>query len=97
MIVIKEKVQLGGLIDKRLEDMGFDERQHGPELRDAAKAYYLGLAQEHLDNTEASVLDDVVHDYEGDVLGFVAGYEACLRSHGDNRNTGRTASQGGRS
>jgi hypothetical protein len=80
MIVTIDKAQLEGLIDKRLEDMSFDEREHGPELQNAAKAYYLELVQEHLANTEASVLDDVVHDYEGDVLGFVAGYEACLKA-----------------
>jgi len=68
-------------VEKRLDDMGLNgERPHSPDIREAAKAYYLALVQEHLANTEASVLDDVVDDYEGDVLGFVAGYEACLKA-----------------
>jgi len=68
-------------IERRLDDMGLNgERPHSRELRDAAKAYYLELVQEHLANTEQTVLNDVVGDYEGDVLGFVAGYEACLRT-----------------
>jgi hemerythrin-like domain-containing protein len=70
-------------VEKRLDDMGLNgERPHSPKLRDAAKAYYLELVQEHLANTEQVVFDDVVDDYEGDVLGFVAGYEACLKAHG---------------
>jgi len=73
---------IGHEVERRLDDIGLNgERPHSPELREAAEAYYLGLVREHLANTEASVLDDVVDDYGSDVLGFVAGYEACLKVH----------------
>jgi hypothetical protein len=74
---------IGHEVERRLDDMGLNgERPHSPELRTAAKDYYLELVQEHLANTEQAVFDAVVDDYEGDVLGFVAGYEACLKAHG---------------
>ena len=79
---LKDSVKREALVDERLNDMGFDEREHGPELRDAAKAYYLELLQEHLDNAEDVVVNEYFDTSEGMVLGFVAGYEACLKSQG---------------
>ena len=80
MAITKEKARAEGLIDKRLKDMGLEEMGQGAEVRDAARAYYAGLVQEHLANTEESALDDCVDDYEGMVWGFVAGYQACLKA-----------------
>ena len=82
---LKDKAKLEALIEARLNDMGVGEletEEHVPGIRAASKEYYLSLIQGHLANTEASVLDDVVHDYEGDVWGFIAGYKTCLRNHG---------------
>ena len=82
---LKDKAKLEALIEARLNDMGVGEletEEHVPGIRAASKEYYLSCIQEHLANTEASVLDDVVHDYEVEVWGFIAGYKVCLRSHG---------------
>lgn len=62
-------------IEKRLDDMGLNEleRPNCQELRTKARDYYLNLISEEPDN-------DSIDDCEGIVLGFVAGYEACLNA-----------------
>ena len=69
------------LVEARLNDMGFDEREHGQELRAAAKQYYMGLIEEDLANGNDVLLNESFDSAEGLTLGFVAGYEACLRNH----------------
>lgn len=64
----------------KLDDMGFEERDHGSELRAAAKAYYLDLLQEHLENSDDMIFGEYFDDSVPFVLGFVAGYETCLKA-----------------
>jgi hypothetical protein len=77
---VENRAKCEALVDQRLNDMGFDEREHGPELRIAAKEYYMGLLQDHLDNSDDVIFNGYLDDSEGFVLGFVAGYEACLKN-----------------
>ena len=78
---LKDKTQLEALVEARLNDMGIGERDHGSELREPAKQYYLGLIEEDLANSEDVILNDCLDSAEGMTLGFIAGYEACLRSN----------------
>jgi len=78
----KDKAKCEALVEVRLNDMGFDEREHGPELRAAAKEYYIGLIVEDLENNKDVLFNESFDSAEGMTLGFVAGYEACLRNHG---------------
>ena len=78
---IENKAEREVLVEKRLNDMGFDEREHGPELRVAAKQYYMGLIEEDLANGNDVLLNESFDSAEGLTLGFVAGYEACLHNH----------------
>jgi hypothetical protein len=78
---VKDKARREALVEKRLDDIGFDEREHGSELRDAAKQYYLSLIDEDLENNEDVLFNECFDSAEGMTLGFVAGYEACLRNH----------------
>lgn len=77
----KDKAKREALVEKRLNDMGFDEREHGSELREAAKQYYMSLIQEDLVNSEDVLFNECFDNAEGMTLGFVAGYEACLKFH----------------
>jgi len=76
---VKEKADLEALIEARLIDMGIEEYEHGPELREPAKQYFLGLIKEDIANNEDVILKDSLDSAEGMTLGFIAGYEACLR------------------
>ena len=78
---IENKAEREVLVEKRLTDMGFDEREHGPELRVAAKQYFMGLIEEDLENNGDVLFNESFDSAEGVTLGFVAGYEACLRNH----------------
>ena len=77
----KDKAKYGALVEARLNDMGFDEREHGAELRAAAKKYYIDLIVENLENSDDIVFNESFDSAEGMTLGFIAGYEACLRNH----------------
>ena len=77
---VKDKAQLEALVEARLIDMGIEEREYGAEIRDPAKQYYMGLIEEDLANSEDVVLKDCLDSAEGMTLGFIAGYEACLRN-----------------
>lgn len=79
---LKDKAQLEALVEARLIDMGIEEREHGDQLWDPAKQYFLGLIEEDLANSEDVILDDCLDSAEGMTLGFLAGYEACLSAHG---------------
>jgi len=76
----KDKAQLEALVEARLIDMGIEEREYGPELREPTKQYYLGLIEEDMANSEDLILRDCLDSTEGMTLGFIAGYEACLRN-----------------
>jgi hypothetical protein len=78
MILTGEKAQVEALIDKRLDD---DTEDTG-EVRAAAKQYYLGLVQEDMDLNEGMTLSESLDGNELAVIGFMAGYETCLRNHG---------------
>jgi hypothetical protein len=73
---------VGHEVERRLDDMGLNgERPHSPELRAAARAYCLELVREETENTTQALLSEVVDSAEGMTLGFVEGYEACLKAH----------------
>ena len=78
---VKDKAKCEALVEKRLDDIGFDGREHGPELRAAAKQYYLSLIEEDLANNEDVLFNECFDSAEGLTLGFIAGYQACLSSH----------------
>lgn len=78
---VKDKVKCEALVEKRLDDMGFEEREHGSEVRAAAKEYYMSLIAEDLENNDDVLLNESFDSAEGMTLGFIAGYEACLRNH----------------
>lgn len=78
---VRDKVRCEALVEARLNDMGFDEREHGPELRQAAKQYYLSLIEEDLENNDDVLFNECFDSAEGMTLGFIAGYEACLRNN----------------
>ena len=65
-------------VEERLDDIGLTEREHGPEIRPAARAYYLSLIEEELENSDDVLISDCIDSLEGMAMGFVAGYEACL-------------------
>ena len=78
---VKDEAKREALVEARLNDMGFDERNHGAELRAAAKEHYIGLIVEDLANSEDVLFNESFDSAEGITLGFVAGYEACLKGH----------------
>ena len=78
---VKNKAKCEALVEKRLDDIGFDDREHGPELRAAAKQYYLRLIKEDLANSQDVLFNECFDSAEGLTLGFIAGYQACLKSH----------------
>jgi len=77
----KDKAHLEALVEARLIDMGIEEREYGPELRDPVKQYYLGLIEEDMANSEDVILRDCLDSAEGMTLGFIAGYETCLQNN----------------
>ena len=77
---VENRAKREALVDKRLDEMGFVEMEDGPEIRAAAKAYYLELLQDHLDNADDLIFTEYFGDSEGMVWGFVAGYEACFKA-----------------
>jgi hypothetical protein len=73
---------IGHEVEKRLDDMGLSgERPHSPELRAAARAYCVGLVREDIENTTQVSLSETLDSAEGMTLGFVAGYECCLKAN----------------
>lgn len=68
-------------VEKRLDDMGLDgDRPHSPELRAAARAYCLGLVREDIEGTTQALVSEALDSAEGMTMGFVAGYESCLKA-----------------
>ena len=76
-VIVQDKAKLRELIDKRLDD---DTGDIG-EIRAAANQYYSGLIQEDMENNEGMTLNESLDGNELAVLGFLSGYETCLRSH----------------
>jgi len=74
---IQDKGRLEVLIDKRLDD---DTEDTG-EVRATAKQYYLGRVQEDMKLSEDMTVNESLDGNELAVLGFLCGYEACLRNH----------------
>lgn len=74
---IQDKGRLEALIDKRLDD---DTEDTG-KARAAAKQYYLSLVQEDMERNEGMSLNESLDGNELAMIGFVAGYKACLRSN----------------
>ena len=62
-----------GLVPSRRE-------KHSTELLDAAKEYFVSLIQDDLDNSDDVLFNECFDTVEGMTLGFVAGYEACLKA-----------------
>lgn len=82
---LESKAKCEALVEAALNDMGLGtvpERENGVELRGAAKSYYMSLIQDELDNSDDVLLTECFATEEVLTLGFVEGYEACLRSHG---------------
>lgn len=78
---VKDKAKREALVEARLNDMGIE----GPELRAAAKQYYLSLIEEDLVNSDDVLFNESFDSAEGMTLGFIAGCEACLRNHGNRQ------------
>lgn len=76
--ITQDKAKPEDLIEKRLDDMTGDTG----EVRAAARRYYQRLVDEDIQLSEGIVLTNSLDSNELAVMGFVAGYEACLRSHG---------------
>jgi len=62
---VKDKARREALVEARLNDMGFDERNHGAELRAAAKEYYISLIVEDLENSEDVLFNESFDSAEG--------------------------------
>ena len=77
-VITQDKAKLKEMIDRRLDD---DTEDTG-EIRAAASQYYLGLIQEDIEINEGMTLNESLDGNELAVLGFIRGYETCLRSHG---------------
>ena len=81
---LENKAKCEALVESRLRDMGLGdepEREHGAELRVAAKQYYLGLIKDDSELSNDVLFNESFDSAEGLTLGFVDGYEACLRNH----------------
>jgi len=81
---LENKVRREALVEARLRDMGLGdepEREHGAELRAAAKQYYLSLIKDDLENSDDVLFNECFDSAEGMTLGFVVGYEACMEAH----------------
>jgi len=76
-VIIQDKAKRENLIDKRLDDNTEDTG----EVRAAAKQYYVGLVQEDMELNEGMTLNESLDGNELAVIGFLRGYEACLRNH----------------
>jgi len=76
-VVVKDKAKPEDLVDKVLGDITEDTG----EVRAAARQYYLGLVQEDLERSGGISLNESLDGNELAVIGFVTGYEACLRNH----------------
>lgn len=78
----KDKAKCEALVEKKLDDIGLGD----PDMEDrvmvraATKEYYMKLIQEHLENTTDVVLDQLLNDLEGFVLGFFDGYRVGLKA-----------------
>jgi hypothetical protein len=70
-------------INKRLDDIGLSEpgRANCQEVRAAAQRYFMSLIMEDIALCKDMPGQDSFDSAEGMMLGFVAGYEACLHSH----------------
>lgn len=77
-VIAQDKAKPEDLIDKRLDDNTEDTG----EVRAAAKQYYLGLVQEDMELNEGMTINESLDGNELAVIGFLSGYEACLRNHG---------------
>jgi hypothetical protein len=79
---VKDKAQLEALVEARLIDMGLGigDREYRALIWGPAKQYYLSLVEEDLANTEDVLLNECLESAEGMTLGFIAGYDACLRN-----------------
>ena len=75
-LIAQDKAKLEKLVDKRLDD---DIEDIG-EVRAAAEQYYWGLVQEDMERSEGMTLNESLDGNELAMIGFVAGYKACLRA-----------------
>ena len=75
--IAQGEVKVEDLVDKRLND---DTEDTG-EVRAAAKQYYVGLVQEDMELNEGMALNESLDGNELAVIGFLRGYDACLRNH----------------
>lgn len=76
-VIVKDRAKLKDLVDTRLDDITGDKG----EVRAAAQQYYLSLVQEDMECTDHMATNESLDSNELAVIGFVAGYETCLRSH----------------
>ena len=79
---LENKAKCEALVEKKLDDIGLGD----PDIEDramvraATKEYYMKLIQEHLQNTTDVVLDQLLDDLEGSVIGFFDGYRDGLEA-----------------
>lgn len=77
---LKNKAKCEALVEKKLDDIVDPEIGHHAMVRAATKEYYMGLIQEHLDNTTDVVCDELLDDLEGIIIGFLDGYRDGLKA-----------------
>lgn len=79
---LENRERLEQLVEMKLAHMGiFEDESIKDDLRFriAIREYFTGILQEHLNNSEDSILTKYFDDSELALWGFIAGYKACLK------------------
>ena len=79
---LENKERLGQLVEMKLAHMGVyedDGIRTDIRARIAIREYFVGILQEHLNNSEDNILTEYFDGSELAVWGFIAGYKACLK------------------
>jgi len=78
---LENKERLEQLVEMKLAHMGiFEDVSIKDDLRfrTAIREYFVGMLQEHLNNSEENILTGYFDDSELAIWGFLVGYKACL-------------------
>ena len=81
---LENREGLEKLVEMKLAHMGVYEDpsiKDDPKFRIAIKEYFVGMLEEHLNNSEGNILTGYFDNSELALWGFIAGWEAALHTN----------------